>query len=888
MNAALPESQPIAEISSQRNFADRLRTIRSVLLSMVVVFGLGWLFHEADKVSVYEHQAYSRDLGRLSQYDAKFNAAVLASHFGLLRDFDPINASIASIQQVSHALEKPPSFLAETDRTRLSEILLEFQRLQKQKVDAVDHYKRKISVLRNSVAYFPSATEIVLERIKNDQALSRTVSNFARQITTYALNGDSDLGAELSEQARSLLQTTASKQPVEGMLVNLLSHANIILENKSVVDTLTRSILELPTAKLSDDLTRLYAEGYERANHRAHTYRVLLFVSALGLAGYLAFAFMRLGLASQALSKANRNLEERIETLRRTQEQLHLYATVFTNAAEGMVITDSGSRIIAINPAFHRITGYRLEQLEGHTPSMLQSGQQGPEFYRDMWEMLSERGQWQGEVWNRRSSGEVYPEWLSITAVRSEDGGTSHYIGIFSDITERKEAEARIHHLAHHDTLTNLPNRLLLRDRLNRIILQPRRIDQRAAVLLLDLDRFKTINDTLGHEVGDALLIQVTDRCLGVVRKTDTFARLGGDEFVILLAELSHAQDAAQIARKILATLAQPFQLGAHALTVTGSIGIALYPDDGRNDSTLLRNADTAMYRAKDNGRDCFQFYSADMNTAALGELLLENQLRGALEQEEFLLHYQPKVDAQSGQLVGAEALLRWQHPQLGLLSPDRFIPVAEESGLIVPIGEWVLRETCRQLREWLDNGLRAVPIAVNLSARQFAQQDVVGIVRSTLAENKLPAALLELELTETMLMRDIDRTIGMLSTLSQMGVNLSIDDFGSGYSSLAYLKRFEVDVLKIDRSFVRDISPGDSQGQIAAAIIALAHNLGQKVIAEGVETEFQRDFLLNHGCDLFQGFLFSRPIPVDDFARWLAPAEPDIVADELYQTENA
>ncbi len=872
MTAALP-SPPSSTTSPHRIPADWRRIVRGILLVALATTILGWLFLEADSVDIQEHQNYSRDLGRLHQGDAEFNVAILVSHFGLHRDFDGITASVANIQHIVQALETAPSFLAAEDQAKLQEALSEFRHQQDAKVEAVDHYKREISVLRNSLAYFPAATNIFLENTPPHSEQSLAVGMFSRDIATYALNGDIALGTDLVDRAHALRQMPTPNPLAATRLDNLLLHANIILEHKPVLDTLTRGILEFPTAKLSNQLTQLYADGYQRAAQRSHIYRVLLFVTALGLAAYLALAFVRLGRTSHALSRANRHLEERIDTLHRTQEELRLYATVFTNAAEGMAITDAASRIIAINPAFTRITGYAPGDIVGQRPSKLNSGRQDREFYREMWQTLASRGQWQGEIWNQRHDGTAFPEWLSITAVRDTKGVTTHYIGIFSDMTERKEAEARIHHLSHHDALTSLPNRLLLQGRLNRAILQARNRDRHVAVLLLDLDRFKTINETLGHEAGDALLVQVTQRCLGAVRDTDTVARQGGDEFVILLPELAHAQDAAQVARKILSALTQPFQLGPHALTVTGSIGIALYPGDGQNDSALLRNADTAMYRAKGEGRNCFQFYSPDMNTTALGELLLENQLRSALNHNELLLHYQPKIHAGNNQLAGAEALLRWQHPQLGFLAPGRFIPAAEESGLIVPIGEWVIRETCRQLREWIDAGLTPVPVAVNLSAQQFIHQDVISLVRSALADNDLPAHLLGLELTETTLMRDIDRTIDTLTELRDMGISLSIDDFGSGYSSLTYLRRFQVNVLKIDRSFVHDIRPDGEEGHIVAAVIVLAHSLGQQVVAEGVETEFQRDFLLRHGCDQFQGFLFSKPEPVADFSQRLMPS---------------
>jgi len=871
---------------ARRGKADYLRLLRGCLFALLAVVVLGWLFAGADSVSLEEHQHYTRALDKLRQGDVQLNAAILANRLALHRDFDTLSSTLTAQQSTLQAIGEPPAYLTAIDSARLLDTLAEYRRLAGLKAEAIDRYQREVAILRNSLAFFPAATQSFIVDGAAPPALSREIGIFARGVTTYALNGDAELAHELAQSLRHLLRKATDPDYAQtARLRNLLAHASVILERKPTVDATVRDILELPTAEAGEQMVRLYNEGYGHGALRAHVHRVLLFVAALVLAAYLAVVIARLGRASRALVRANQDLQERIAALKHAQEELHLYATVFTNATEGMTITDAESHIVAVNPAFSRITGFAPAQVIGQTPKLLNSGRQDAGFYRDMWATLARRGQWQGEIWNRRQSGDVYPEWLSITAVRDTDGTPTHYIGIFSDITERKQTEARIRHLANHDALTGLPNRLLLQDRLNQAILQSRRDKRRAAVLFLDLDRFKTINDTLGHEVGDALLIQVTQRCLGAVRDTDTVARQGGDEFVIVLPELEHAQDAAMIARKLLSALASPFQLGPHALTVTGSVGIALYPEDGQNESVLLRNADTAMYRAKDDGRNGFQFYSADMNTASLGELLLENQLRGALERGELRLHYQPKVCPRGHAVVAAEALLRWQHPELGLLSPGRFVPVAEESGLIVPMGEWVIREACRQLRAWQDEGRVLVPVAVNLSAQQFVHQDIVALVREALNDNDLPAHLLELELTETMLMRDADRTVHILAQLRAMGVSLAIDDFGSGYSSLAYLKRFQVQTLKIDRSFVHDIREGGEDGEIAAAVIALAHNLGQQVVAEGVETEYQRDFLTRQGCDLLQGFLFGRPQAAEDFATSLASLQMPLDTLEAGET---
>ncbi len=589
----------------------------------------------------------------------------------------------------------------------------------------------------------------------------------------------------------------------------------------------------------------------------------LIPTSIAGMALGILLMSVRQQRSSAALLRLNERLSEHIQTQTVLQRRLKLYASVFTNSREGMLITDTNARILAINPAFTAITGYTHEDVVGVRPSILSSGRHGPEYYRAMWRVLAAKGQWQGEIWNCRRNGEVFPEWLTITAVCDEQSLVTHYIGIFTDLSEYKQTQAHIQHLAYHDPLTELPNRALFGQQLEQVIKQAKQHSTEAAVLLLDLDRFKLINETMDHATGDELLRLIARRSLSVLREADILARQSGDEFVIVLPNTNRSK-AAIIARKLLFAVSQPCQLGQYELSVTCSIGIALLPYDGDSSALLLRCADAAMTRAKQEGRNNFQFYATDMDSANLDDLLLEHQLRSAISREELVLHYQPKVDA-AGRLQGCEALIRWQHPDLGLLGPDRFIPVAEASGLILPIGDWVIEQACRQLRLWLDQGLSPVPVAINLSAQQLTEATVEQ-VRHWLQKMHLSPELLTLELTETMLMRDIQRTLVILNELDSMGVSLAIDDFGTGYSSLTYLHQLQVDTLKIDRSFVQGIGSTDD-GTIAVTVIALAHSLGLKVVAEGVETEAQREFLTHHGCDYLQGFLFGRAETLEVFS---------------------
>ncbi|MDD3325881.1 MAG: EAL domain-containing protein [Zoogloea sp.] len=547
---------------------------------------------------------------------------------------------------------------------------------------------------------------------------------------------------------------------------------------------------------------------------------------------------------------------------REHEEQRRLALTVFRNSVEAIVVTDAEERILSVNQAFTEVTGYAAEDVIGQTPRLLGSGIHGREFYEAMWHDLRILGAWKGEIQDRRKDGSLYPASLSISTVRDSNSRITHYVAVFSDITERKASEARIAYLAQHDALTGLPNRALLQDRLDQALAQATRQGKRIALMFLDLDRFKTINDSLGHVTGDKLLQRVAERLRQCVRETDTVSRQGGDEFIIVLTGIDSPDEAGRVAAKILDQLDPAFDVDGQQLRTSFSIGIALFPEDGASPESLMKNADTAMYHAKESGRNTYRFFDERMNVNTLERLQLENGLRQALDRGELQLAYQAQVDLASGRIIGVEALLRWASATLGQVPPSRFIPLAEECGLIIPIGDWVLREACRQARRWQDAGLAPVPVGVNLSALQFRRSDIVAGVAAALAESGLDGRWLELELTESLLMESGPEVIVTLGKLKALGVRLSIDDFGTGYSSLAYLKRFPVDRLKIDQSFVRDLADDPDDAVIIRAIIQLGHNLRLEVIAEGTETVEQMDFLRREGCTAAQGYLFSRPVP--------------------------
>lgn len=559
------------------------------------------------------------------------------------------------------------------------------------------------------------------------------------------------------------------------------------------------------------------------------------------------------------------------------EEQLRLSAKAFESIADGIIVTDAQRRLVSVNHAFSAITGYPPEEILGKTPRFLQSGRHDAAFYAAMWQEIDRNGHWRGEIWDRRKNGEIYPELLSISAVKEAAGAITHYVGVFTDISSLKRYEARLLHQAHHDALTGLPNRVLFQERFHEAIGRAKRHGHEIAVIFLDLDRFKNINDSVGHAVGDLLLEAVAKRLTASVRETDTVARVGGDEFAVLLVAINDNQAAAKVARKLLDALARPYQLAGHEFFISASIGISCYPHDAIEPETLFKNADAAMYRAKAEGRNNYQFFSEEMNARALEALMMGNSLRLALERREFLLHYQPQYDLKSGRITGVEALIRWLHPELGMVSPARFIPLAEEIGLIEPIGEWVLETACRQMRAWQDAQLPLQRVAVNLSARQFRNPDLSQRIAGILHENRLPAHYLELEVTESMVMQNPADATGVLSRLKAMGITIAVDDFGTGYSSLSYLKRLPIDLLKIDQSFVRGVPKDADDAAIIRAIIAMAHSLDLRLIAEGIETSEQRAFLEREGCEEGQGYLFSKPVPAIEIERLLgSPARQD------------
>ncbi|BAN34527.1 diguanylate cyclase/phosphodiesterase with PAS/PAC sensor(s) [Sulfuricella denitrificans skB26] len=559
---------------------------------------------------------------------------------------------------------------------------------------------------------------------------------------------------------------------------------------------------------------------------------------------------------------------------KQVEEDLRIAAIAFESQA-GVMVTDANGIIVRVNQAFTHLTGYSAEEAVGQTSALLKSGRHDQAFYQGMWETLKQKGYWQGQMWNRRKNGKIYAEWLTITAVTAPDGRITHYVGTFSDITQNREAEAEIHRLAYYDPLTLLPNRRLLQDRLGQVLAATVRNGHCGAILFLDMDNFKTLNDTRGHDIGDLLLVEVAQRLKTCVRGVDTVARLGGDEFVVLLEDLSGefeeaAAQAKLVGDKVQEVIARSYHLKGCEYYCTTSIGISLFRDNNVTVDELLKHADLAMYQSKNAGRNTQRFFDPAMQAALDEHSALETDLRLALKRQQLRLYYQPQMESTRG-LVGAEALLRWVHPERGLVEPGDFISIAEETGFILPIGYWVLETACAQLKAWEGNPrTHELQLAVNVSARQFRQPDFAVQVQQVLAQSGADPTRLKIELTESLVLDNVSDTIIKMQALKAIGVGFSMDDFGTGYSSLSYLTRLPLDQLKIDRSFIRDFGSDANGAAIVQTIIIMGKTLGLNVIAEGVETVAQRDFLDRNGCHAFQGFLFSRPLPLADFEQFM------------------
>ncbi len=838
-----------------RSFRGRHADLYRIAAAIATAAVLVALFVLTQPVDLARHNALLSALGQLQQDEIRLGEEVLKLRFQLLNNYDQVTAIASRLRDTSRELRdggvavdlrQDPDFLRQLD-------VLE-QRLAV-KLDGLERFKSANSVLKNSLSYLPHARNDLLKSAPSAFTVRDGSDSLLEHLLLVHVNATVP-DPERTENDIAALERNGARLPPasRGKLGAYVRHIRLVVQIERGVPEL------LETMTSTDEIegpSAAYRRYYDTRQQGTAVFHFVLLLATLLLLAYAVHVFLQ---------------------LREKSKHLQLAASVFSHANECITITDAQGRIVDVNPAFCRVTGFSREDVVGRNPRLLASGRHDKEFYARMWQSLAETGQWQGEIWNRRKNGEVYPEWLSIATVYGENGEATSRIGSFFDISERKQNEAEINNLAFFDPLTQLPNRRLLLDRLRHSVASVARTSGQGAVLFIDLDHFKTINDTQGHAVGDMLLCEVARRLNACVREGDTVARLGGDEFVVMLENLSESAgdavaQASAAGEKILAALNQPYVLGNFSYHSTSSIGISLFRGREATVDDLLKRSDMAMYEAKMAGRNTLRFFDPAMQWALEARTALEADLRGALAANQFVVYYQIQVNA-ANRPIGAEALLRWAHPERGLVSPAQFIPMAEDTGLILSIGRWVLQSACAQIKAWESNPLTCdLQLAVNVSAHQFRQPDFVDQVKQELERSAAKADRLKLELTESAVLDDVDDTIAKMNTLREIGVRFSMDDFGTGYSSLAYLTQLPLDQLKIDRSFVSTIETSRANAVIVQTIINMSITLGMQVIAEGVETDGQCAFLEHAGCRAYQGFLFSKALPLEGFEALLHSA---------------
>jgi len=826
------------------HFSDLQRMGAAIFAAVLLVV----FFVITQPINQQRHNTLLTYFNQLQSDQANLVETVLELNFSLSNSYDKVNAIFKHMREITDLLQEANASGYLNKDLRFQEKLQLLKKHLAIQSEALEQFKSSNAVLKNSLIYLPNVRDEVELMFPPGTTLHEQMDDLVEKVILIRIKGGlGDQGdfntAFASVQKESMHLPLKYREKINELTNHIRNINQISIQIPSLVEQLSSNVE-------FEELAESYRIYYDNQQHRAATYRFFLLFATLILISYVFQALIR---------------------LRHQTNQLKLAASVFDSASDGITITDTRGNILQVNPAFVAVTGYTREEILGKNPRMLQSGRQSPAFYEKMWHSINHTGQWQGEIWNRRKNGMEYPEWLTITAVKDDHGMVTNYVGTFSDITLSKAAEDEIKHLAFYDTLSGLPNRRLLLDRLQHALATSARNGREGALLFIDLDNFKTINDTLGHFIGDLLLQQVSHRIESCVREGDTVARLGGDEFVVMLEDLSeHSFEAAAqaklVAEKILASLNLPYKLAEHDCRNTPSIGVTLFSSHEQSVDVLMKQADIAMYQAKKAGRNTLRFFDQKMQANINEHAVLEKELNLAVENKQFQMYYQIQVDSDRKPL-GAEVLIRWVHPERGLVSPAAFISLAEESGLILQIGQIVIDTACAQLKAWQGNELtEKLTLSVNVSARQFQESAFVDKVSAAVEFNQINPMLLKIEPTESVLLENIEDTIVTMNKLKALGVRFALDDFGTGFSSLQYLKRLPLDQLKIDQSFVRDISTDSSDKAIVSTIIGMAQRLGLDVIAEGVETEEQLQFLHHSGCNKYQGYLFGKPMPIEQF----------------------
>jgi diguanylate cyclase (GGDEF)-like protein/PAS domain S-box-containing protein len=844
---------------------------------VLFIVALTALYQRAEWVNPEQHFAYTQSLRDLREIDTRIESELLANRLELSRNYDALTRHTLDATSRGAQTLTTPTFLADSDREAVQSAARALQLSLADKADLVDRFKRHDAVLRNSLAYFPvAATEMLDQSGRHFSAQSRdAINHYTRHVLTYARAPSANEGKEISI-TRKPLDTLPLDIRQRRQLDNLLQHGDVIMAHLSDLDQLIEEIFTLNTGQQIEALNRQYVNGHVQALTIADRYRRLLYALVILLAIYLASTFARLDRTRRSLEVAHREVSSRYTAQLAAEKQLKLHATAFLSAHDGITLTDASGNILDVNPAFSRITGYERSEVIGRNPRVLKSGRHDHEFYAGMWKSINESGNWRGEIWNRNKYGEIYPELLSISAVRDEGTGQlTNYVAVFADIARLKAQEKQLAQMAYFDALTELPNRTLLADRLVQGIAQSRRGETLMAICYLDLDGFKPINDTWGHEFGDKVLVEIANRLKEALRGGDTVARLGGDEFVLLLLGLFSQDECITAVERLLAEIAKPLGCLPEASAVSASIGITLFPLDDDDPDTLMRHADQAMYQAKQSGKNGYHIFDAEQDRSARTRYDRVSRIRQALENHELLLYYQPKVNMRQGKVVGAEALIRWNHPERGILPPIEFLPLIEDDELIMLIGDWVIETALIQLEAWRASGL-VLQVSVNVAGHQLQAPEFVEKLKVALFIHPTVAHQLELEVLETAALEDVVKTSRVIDECRALGVQFSLDDFGTGYSSLTYLKRLPAETIKIDQSFVREILSDYNNLVIVQGVIGLANAFQRHIIAEGVETAEHGRLLMQLNCDVAQGYGIAKPMPSEQLADWVRNWQPD------------
>jgi len=844
----------------------KLIRIGFIVLSAVLL--LTWLYLKSESVSSVAHIHYSDQLRKIREANTNVDSEMLSGRMELSRNYDALTNYLNELIATSHFVhDNPPSFLQTHNLDALNIKTHVLKETLKKKSHFIDLFKRNNAILRNSLVFFQKvANEAFTKTLEKD--ITRNLEQYVRQVLFFVRTPDLENKEKMLEIRNKLV---ISSEPVRlNEIKDILLHGDVISRYQPTVDELIRTTLLLPTIYQYEEIINAYQEGLENARELAKLYRNILYLVAVLLTGYLAYIFINLDRTRRSLAKAHKQVIEHYQAKMRAEKLLHLHDTAFNSTHEAITITDSEGTVVEVNPAFTRITGYERNEVLGKNPRVLKSGRHDIEFYREMWKSIEEKGNWRGEIWNRNKFGEIYPEILSITAVRNEDKKISNYVAVFSDISQIKEQENKLQKMAHYDALTSLPNRVLLIDRINQAQAQTKRNSNSIlAVCFMDLDGFKPINDTHGHKAGDDLLIEISNRFINNLRGGDTVARLGGDEFVFLLLGLTSIEECENSLKRLMNIVRQPILINGEQVNISSSIGITLYPEDDTDADSLLRHSDQAMYRAKQKGKNCYTIFDPNKDTLERSKNERIGRIAKALNNDELVMYYQPKVNMCTGSIVGMEALIRWIHPERGIVPPIEFLPIIEESELSLFLGNWVIKTVLKQMTQWKEKGLE-LKVSINVTSRQIQDTGFLKTLKSLLdAHPKINPSNVELEILETAALEDIVNISQIIHECEKLGVSFALDDFGTGYSSLTYLKRLPAKTLKIDLSFVRDMLIDPENLAIVHAIMGLATAFQRHVVAEGVESVEHGRMLIQLGCTIAQGFGISKPMQANEILTW-------------------